>query len=101
MQIILRLDILAYCSGRGTYKSGICECDSDYFGIRCECDAENLVLGANLEDGCRPDNTTTTLCNNRGDCTCGKCECHPRENPFEVNLWILLCARVRDFVRFT
>jgi len=74
----------AYCSGRGIYKSGICECDSDYFGIRCECDAENLVLGANLEDGCRPDNTTTTLCNNRGDCTCGKCECHPRENPFEV-----------------
>merc|ERR1712038_1330094 len=30
--------------------------------------------------GCRPDNTTSTLCNNRGDRICGKCECYPRDN---------------------
>ena len=25
-----------------------------------------------------------TLCNNRGDCICGKCECLPRDHPDEV-----------------
>merc|ERR1712117_842526 len=53
-------------------------------GRRCECDAENVSFHGDLEAGCRPDNTTTTLCNNRGDCMCGKCECYPRPNPNEV-----------------
>jgi protocadherin alpha len=72
------------CSNHGTYKCGICECAPDFFGRKCECDAENLSFHGDLEAGCRPDNTTTTLCNNRGDCICGKCECYPRENPQEV-----------------
>jgi len=72
------------CSGHGTYMCGICQCAPDFFGRRCECDAENLSFHGDLEAGCRPDNTTTTLCNNRGDCICGKCECYPRENPNEV-----------------
>ena len=79
------------CSGHGTYKCGICECAPDYFGRRCECDAENLSFHGDLEAGCRPDNTTTTLCNNRGDCICGKCECYPRENPLEVKQWGIKC----------
>ena len=78
------------CSTHGTYKCGICECAPDYFGRRCECDAENLNFHGDLEAGCRPDNTTTTLCNNRGDCICGKCECYPRENPQEVRNWVLI-----------
>ena len=53
---------------------GICQCAPDFFGRRCECDAENLSFHGDLEAGCRPDNTTTTLCNNRGDCICGKCK---------------------------
>ena len=73
------------CSGHGTYMCGICQCAPDFFGRRCECDAENLSFHGDLEAGCRPDNTTTTLCNNRGDCICGKCECYPRENPNEVS----------------
>ena len=72
------------CSGHGTYMCGICQCAADFFGRRCECDADNLSFHGDLEAGCRPDNTTTTLCNNRGDCICGKCECYPRENPNEV-----------------
>lgn len=72
------------CSGHGTYMCGICQCAPDFFGRRCECDAENLSFHGDLEAGCRPDNTTTTLCNNRGDCICGKCECYPRENPNEI-----------------
>ncbi|CAB4059744.1 ITGB1 [Lepeophtheirus salmonis] len=35
-----------------------------------------LKCGRYLLAGCRPDNTTSILCNNRGDCICGKCECH-------------------------
>ena len=66
---------------------GICQCAPDFFGRRCECDAENLSFHGDLEAGCRPDNTTTTLCNNRGDCICGKCECYPRENPNEVSIY--------------
>ena len=72
------------CSYHGTYMCGICKCAPDFFGRSCECDAENLSFHGDLEAGCRPDNTTTTLCNNRGDCICGKCECYPRENPDEV-----------------
>jgi len=75
------------CSGHGTYMCGICQCAPDFFGRRCECDAENLSFHGDLEAGCRPDNTTTTLCNNRGDCICGKCECYPRENPNEVSIY--------------
>ena len=50
------------CSGHGTYMCGICQCAPDFFGRRCECDAENLSFHGDLEAGCRPDNTTTTLC---------------------------------------
>lgn len=80
------LTLFAKISGHGTYMCGICQCAPDYFGRRCECDAESLSFHGDLEAGCRPDNTTTTLCNNRGDCMCGKCECYPRENPNEVRL---------------
>ncbi|XP_059086131.1 integrin beta-PS-like isoform X2 [Tigriopus californicus] len=75
------------CSGHGTYMCGICQCPTDFFGRRCECDRENLGFHGDLEAGCRPDNTTTTLCNNRGDCICGKCECYPRENPDEFPMF--------------
>ena len=64
---------------------GICQCAPDFFGRKCECDAEHLSFHGDLEAGCRPDNTTTTLCNNRGECVCGKCECHKRTNPTEVS----------------
>lgn len=72
------------CSYHGTYMCGICKCAPDFFGRSCECNAENLSFHGDLKAGCRPDNTTTTLCNNRGDCICGKCECYPRENPEEI-----------------
>ena len=82
---ILRCFSLLHLFNRGIY-----ECAPDYFGIRCECDAVNSGFSAILEDGCRPDNTTTTLCNNRGDCSYGYCVCHPRDNPLEVKLLILI-----------
>lgn len=27
------------CKGHGTLKCGVCECDKDFFGRRCECSA--------------------------------------------------------------
>jgi len=72
------------CSSEGTYKCGICQCPADHFGRNCECSAENLSFQGEWEAGCRSDNATQTLCNNRGDCICGKCECLPRDNPDEV-----------------
>merc|ERR1719410_468034 len=74
----------AQCAEVGTYKCGVCECPDDYFGRHCECSAANLSFQGEWEAGCRSDNTTQTLCNNRGDCICGKCECLPRDNPEEV-----------------
>ena len=74
----------AHCSYHGTYMCGICKCASDYFGRKCECSADNLNFRGDLESGCRPDNTTSTLCNNRGDCICGKCECLKRFDPQEI-----------------
>ena len=49
-----------------------------------ECELAYMYPGINLEAGCRPDYNNSTLCNSRGDCFCGKCECYPRENGEEV-----------------
>eukprot|EP00092_Neocalanus_flemingeri_P016472 GFUD01017825.1.p1 GENE.GFUD01017825.1~~GFUD01017825.1.p1 ORF type:complete len:278 (-),score=51.40 GFUD01017825.1:117-950(-) len=38
---------------------------------------------ADLEARCRPDNNTSTLCSNRGDCICGMCACYPRDSSEE------------------
>ncbi|CAH0754478.1 unnamed protein product [Bemisia tabaci] len=73
------------CSGFGTYKCGICECDSSHFGRFCECDSDNNRHGdTNLVSGCRPDNTTLVDCSGRGSCVCGQCECERRGNPDET-----------------
>ena len=73
-----------HCGDVGTYKCGVCECPSDHFGRHCECSAANLSFEQEFE-GCRADNSTEVLCNNRGDCICGKCECEVRaDNPEEI-----------------
>jgi integrin beta 1 len=36
------------CSGHGTYMCGICKCAPDFFGRKCECDAENLSFHGDL-----------------------------------------------------
>ncbi|XP_075237290.1 integrin beta-PS-like isoform X1 [Lycorma delicatula] len=73
------------CSGYGTYKCGLCECDDLHFGRRCECDVNNIRqgIGEDLTAGCRPDNTTTVDCSGRGQCICGQCECETRADPDE------------------
>jgi len=70
------------CSGFGTYKCGICECDKTHFGRTCECDSDNIngATGGLPLGVCRPDNTSVVDCSGRGTCICGVCECETREN---------------------
>ena len=49
-----------------------------------EYDAENFNFHGDLHAGCKQDDTTNTLCNNRGDCIFGMCNCYRRETPLEV-----------------
>ncbi len=73
------------CNGGGDLKCGICHCDDSHSGRFCECDSNTAVLGDH-EASCRSDNTTDILCNDRGTCVCGVCECHTRPNPTEVEI---------------
>lgn len=65
------------CSYHGIYKCGVCDCDPQYFGRRCECSAQQQSVKAS-EMSCRPDNTSTVDCSGRGSCVCGQCECNIR-----------------------
>ncbi|KAK2720272.1 hypothetical protein QYM36_004226 [Artemia franciscana] len=72
------------CNGVGTLKCGVCDCDDTHFGRVCECDNNDSINVVDSEAGCRPDNTTDILCNDRGACVCGECQCYARPNPLEV-----------------
>ncbi|XP_046678492.1 LOW QUALITY PROTEIN: integrin beta-PS-like [Homalodisca vitripennis] len=74
------------CSDVGTYKCGVCECDSGHFGHKCECGSDNTQQpdkDIDLTAGCRPDNMTVNDCSGRGTCVCGQCDCDTRPNPEE------------------
>ncbi|XP_049778654.1 integrin beta-PS isoform X1 [Schistocerca cancellata] len=72
------------CSGAGTYMCGICKCDAQHFGRKCECSSESGGKEFEGVNTCRPDNTSTVDCSGRGTCICGVCECDSRPNPYEV-----------------
>lgn len=67
------------CNNHGTYKCGICECDSFTSGRRCECS----TAGLNVMSQCSPDNSSV-VCSGRGHCVCDICECERRTNPEEI-----------------
>ncbi|CAG2106828.1 unnamed protein product, partial [Medioppia subpectinata] len=71
------------CTAEGTYACGVCECNQNRFGKRCECDGNNAYREDMLNQ-CRRHGNQSILCANRGDCVCGQCECHSRPNPTEV-----------------
>ncbi|XP_017064418.1 integrin beta-PS isoform X1 [Drosophila eugracilis] len=71
------------CSRHGTSMCGICSCDDNHFGNKCECSATDITSKNANDAGCRADNTTTTDCSGRGNCDCGVCQCHKRPNPEE------------------
>ncbi|KAI5709706.1 hypothetical protein M8J75_002550 [Diaphorina citri] len=69
------------CSGFGTFKCGLCECDQSHFGRRCECDAESSQ--GITSTGCKADANSTMECSGRGNCLCNQCVCDPRPHPEE------------------
>ncbi|CAG2105381.1 unnamed protein product [Medioppia subpectinata] len=71
-----------YCEHRGTYECGICSCNDNFYGRRCECDAKE-ANPAEEEQSCIRGNDTK-VCSGRGACRCGECECYKREAPEEV-----------------
>ncbi|XP_023310124.1 integrin beta-PS [Anoplophora glabripennis] len=71
----------SFCSHRGTYKCGICECTSGAFGPRCECSFEETY--SIMDCTTNPRNPTGRECSGRGQCFCGRCECEIRRNDNE------------------
>lgn len=69
-----------YCGGHGTYECGICNCNENYYGSKCECDLKNG--GIEDELSCKAPNDTRS-CTGRGECVCGKCKCNDPSSPDE------------------
>ena len=62
---------------------GVCACDQEHSGRRCECSGD--VDYSQLEFQCKADNRSQVLCSGQGTCVCGKCQCTTRPNPSEVS----------------
>ncbi|KFM81349.1 Integrin beta-PS, partial [Stegodyphus mimosarum] len=62
------------CSNSGTYECGICSCEPNYFGRKCECQGDDIVKEDKLASCKKEENGT--LCSGRGDCVCGVCDCY-------------------------
>lgn len=72
------------CNYHGSYQCGICQCDKNYFGRLCECDASTPWGTGTFDDStCREPNTTS-ICSSRGTCHCGVCQCNERDNIDEI-----------------
>lgn len=69
------------CQGHGDLKCGICECDNQFFGRKCECSSQDTTALNELAN-CRADNSSLE-CSGKGNCVCGVCECETR-SPTEV-----------------
>ncbi|XP_063704151.1 integrin beta-PS-like [Culicoides brevitarsis] len=71
----------AKCNSHGTHKCGTCDCDNGFYGRKCECSSSDG--GSSVVENCRADNSSLVDCNGRGNCICGECICHARQNPEE------------------
>ena len=75
-----------YCNERGKIVCGICECDSLYYGSKCECSKldsssdPNKGSSGNISSCINPRQSLLdgpkTICNNQGRCNCGQCVCN-------------------------
>ncbi|XP_057295114.1 integrin beta-1-A-like isoform X2 [Hydractinia symbiolongicarpus] len=65
------------CNGTGAFKCGICYCNEDRFGQKCQCNSKDQAD----ESLCKRNNTESAgrICSGFGTCVCGKCECANRE----------------------
>ncbi|XP_019867658.2 integrin beta-PS isoform X2 [Aethina tumida] len=72
------------CNNHGTYMCGICDCVEGAFGRNCECTPDSFADLENKTTSCiHPNSTSQIECSGRGQCSCGRCECHPRQHENE------------------
>uniref|UniRef100_A0A914VH59 Integrin beta n=1 Tax=Plectus sambesii TaxID=2011161 RepID=A0A914VH59_9BILA len=70
------------CNYKGDLVCGICTCSGTNVGRKCECDAQGQSSTAALDAKCKRTNESA-ICEGRGVCNCGECECNTRDNVFE------------------
>ncbi|XP_057708354.1 integrin beta-2 [Corythoichthys intestinalis] len=62
-----------YCNARGTIECGICSCNQGSVGQFCECSIGNKDEHS-IKESCK--GPSGSECEGRGDCVCGRCQCH-------------------------
>ncbi|GMT19141.1 hypothetical protein PFISCL1PPCAC_10438 [Pristionchus fissidentatus] len=70
----------ALCNG-GDLMCGVCRCVGGNVGKYCECNRPGMSTAA-LNEKCKRTNESA-ICEGRGICNCGRCECIQRLNPEE------------------
>uniref|UniRef100_A0A3Q3QK69 Integrin beta n=1 Tax=Monopterus albus TaxID=43700 RepID=A0A3Q3QK69_MONAL len=65
-----------HCKKKGTITCGICRCHEGFIGQFCQCsigdkDERSLRASCQRQNG--------TVCEGRGDCVCGRCQCYNTE----------------------
>ncbi|CAM9288231.1 integrin beta-1-like isoform X2 [Lampetra fluviatilis] len=71
------------CSqGNGRLECGACRCNEGRIGRLCEC-SKDEVNSEDIQATCKRDNSSSVVCSGRGDCVCGECVCHKRDNANE------------------
>ncbi|XP_071017109.1 integrin beta-7-like [Oncorhynchus clarkii lewisi] len=64
-----------HCNEKGTLNCGICSCDEDHLGQRCECEQpKDMISADSMDTTCRQD-SSPLLCSGHGSCECGICVC--------------------------
>ncbi|XP_026329526.1 integrin beta-1-like isoform X2 [Hyposmocoma kahamanoa] len=65
------------CSGNGTYQCGVCYCNTNSYGEKCQC------TGSSSEEEdiekCKANKGDTQVCSGRALCNCGECQDCPSD----------------------